>query len=299
MVKLACRIAYDGTDYHGFQRQPESQGPTIQGTLEATIARISGGAATVYGAGRTDAGVHASGQVIHFTSEASLSPGSWLRALNALLPASITVNKAMEVPESFHARYSARSRSYCYTIWNDATPAALQARYSYFRPQALDIEQMQLACQFLVGRKDFGAFGNSPDIHNPLKPGPHSCVRTMHRAECLRRDALIYCNFTADAFLTGQVRRMVGTLLLVGQKRLSLAEFRLIVESAIKTHAGPSAPPHGLCLVGVEYPENLESSTSGQRPGVADGLNTRKERRALSAPEGCGCAAADVYEKDI
>jgi tRNA pseudouridine38-40 synthase len=257
MSKLACGIEYDGTDYRGFQRQAESQGFTVQGVLEAAIARISGAKAVVYGAGRTDAGVHASGQVIHFSTTSHLTPQVWLRALNALLPTTVTVRWVREVSESFHARYSARSRSYRYTIWNDMAPSALHARYSYYRPQKLRIDAMQAACQLLLGRKDFSAFGSSPDERNPLKPGPHSCVRTMLAAECSRHDALIYCDFTADAFLTGQVRRMVGTLLLVGQERLSLDEFALIVQQARKTHPGSAAPPHGLCLVRVTYPEEL------------------------------------------
>jgi tRNA pseudouridine38-40 synthase len=116
---------------------------------------------------------------------------------------------------------------------------------------------MDEACQCLLGRKDFGAFGRSPDETNPLKPGPHSSIRTMLAANCRRQDALIYCDFTADAFLTGMVRRIVGTLLLVGQKRLSVDEFASIVRQAKKTHPGSAAPPHGLCLVRVEYPEDL------------------------------------------
>ncbi|HEX7733415.1 MAG TPA: tRNA pseudouridine(38-40) synthase TruA [Ktedonobacteraceae bacterium] len=258
MGKLACGIEYDGTGYRGFQRQPESHGLTVQGVLEAAIARISGTMSVVYGAGRTDAGVHASGQVIHFSTASHLTSQAWLRALNALLPAEVAVRWVQEVPENFHARYSARNRSYRYTIWNEVAPSALRARYSYYRAQELDTDLMQAACQLLLGRKDFSAFGSSPDERNPLKPGPHSCVRTMLKAECSRHDALIYCDFTADAFLTGQVRRMVGTLLLVGQKRLNLDEFASIVQQARKTHPGAAVPPHGLCLVGVEYPENWE-----------------------------------------
>lgn len=257
MIKLACSVEYDGTDYHGFQRQPETHGPTIQGTLEAAIARISGSLAVVYGAGRTDAGVHASGQVVHFSTASRLSPKDWLKALNALLPAAVAVRWVEEVPERFHARYSAQNRSYRYTIWNERAPTALRARYSYFRSHTLDTDLMHAACQLLVGRKDFGAFGSSPDEHNPLKPGPHSCIRSMHKAECTRNDALIFCDFTANAFLTGQVRRMVGTLLLVGQKRLSLDAFAEIVQQARKTHPGPAAPSHGLCLVRVSYPEEF------------------------------------------
>ncbi len=118
---------------------------------------------------------------------------------------------------------------------------------------------MQEACQLLLGRKDFGAFGRSPEETNPRKAGPHSCVRTMLEARCIRdTQALIYCDFTADAFLTGMVRRIVGTLLLVGQKRVSLAEFATIVQHADKTHRGSAVPAHGLCLVRVTYPEEFE-----------------------------------------
>src|SRR5258707_2220204 len=219
-MKLASGIEYEGTDYHGFQRQADDRGPTIQGTLEAAIARISGETSVVYGAGRTDAGVHASGQVIHFCTDATLAPQVWMRALNANLPKTVAVRWVKEVPDDFHARYSARSRSYRYTIWNDVAPTPLRARYSYHRPQALAVSLMDQACQFLLGRRDFGAFGHSPDETNPLKPGPHSCMRTMLEASCKRHDALIYCDFTADGLLTRMGVRIVGTLLLVGQGRV-------------------------------------------------------------------------------
>jgi len=259
MMIIACGIEYDGTDYHGFQRQPVSHGPTVQGTLEEAIARVSGEQLTVYGAGRTDAGVHASGQVIHFHTQARLTSEIWPRALNAVLPNTVAVRWAREAPERFHARFSALSRSYRYMIWNDSAPTALRARYSYYYPRALDVSLMQEACQHLLGRKDFGAFGHSPDDTNPRKPGPHHCVRTMLEARCTRSEQqeLVSCNFTADAFLTGQVRRMVGTLLLVGQKRLSISKFAEIVQCAQKTHPGSAAPSHGLCLIRVEYPEKF------------------------------------------
>ena len=258
-MNIACGIEYDGTGYRGFQRQPENHGLTIQGTLEAAIARISGSFSVVHGAGRTDAGVHASGQVIHFRTAATLTPVVWQRAMNAVLPKSVAVVWAKEAPEGFHARYSALSRSYRYTILNSEAPRPLLAQYSYHRPQTLDVALMQEACHHLLGSKDFGAFGRSPDETNPRKLGPHSCVRTMLKARCTRQDAkaLIYCDFTANAFLTGMVRRMVGTLLLVGQRRISLDEFAAIVQHADKTHAGSAAPAHGLCLVRVDYPEEF------------------------------------------
>jgi len=268
MMNIVCGIEYDGTDFHGFQRQPDSHGQTVQGVLEAAIASISQEKSVVNGAGRTDAGVHASGQVIHFRTAFHLSPETWQRALNAVLPGTVAVRWARKVSESFHARFSAVSRSYRYSIWNDPAPTALLARYSYYHPQALDVDLMNEACQLLLGRKDFGAFGRSPDETNPGKKGPHSCIRTMLLARCIREDApakaLIHCDFTADAFLTGMVRRTVGTLLLVGQKRLSLAEFAAIVQNADKTHPGSAAPSHGLCLVRVDYPEEFGVSNNDE-----------------------------------
>lgn len=256
-MNIVCGIEYDGTDYHGFQRQSGDHGPTVQGAIEIAIARISAEKSVLHGAGRTDAGVHASGQVVNFHTGSRLAPQVWVRALNAVLPNDIAVRWAKEAPERFHARFSALSRSYRYSIWNDAAPAALQARYSYYRPQALSVDSMHKACQLLLGRKDFGAFGHSPDETNPKKPGPHHCIRTMLDASCTSHNALVYCDFTADAFLTGMVRRIVGTLLLVGQNRMDLDEFAAIVQRADKTHPGSAAPSHGLCLVQVTYPEEF------------------------------------------
>jgi len=258
-MNIACGIEYDGTDYHGFQRQLEVRGPTVQGVLEAAIKRISGEMSVVNSAGRTDAGVHASGQVISFKTSSSLSTQVWQRALNAVLPESVAVRWMREVPDSFHARFSAMSRSYCYTVWNGNAPSPLRGRYSYYRSQLIDVPTMHSACELLVGTRDFGAFGRSPDAAN--KPGFHSSVRTMIESRCERHESSIYFHFTANAFLTGMVRRMVGTLLLVGQGRLDLDEFATIVQRAEKTHPGSAAPPHGLCLVRVEYPEDFGVST--------------------------------------
>lgn len=259
-MNIACGIEYDGTDFRGFQRQPASHGSTVQGVLEQAIERLSGTFTVVNGAGRTDAGVHASGQVVHFRPAVQRPLDVWVRSLNAVLPATVAVRWVRAVPEQFHARFSALSRSYRYTVWNAPVPTAIGARYSYHCARPLDADLMNEACKLLLGRKDFGAFGHSPDDSNPRKPGLHSCIRTMHVARCIRPvagEAALYFDFTADAFLTGQVRRMVGTLLLVGQQRLSLEEFGEIVQRAEKTHPGSAAPPHGLCLVRVDYPDKF------------------------------------------
>jgi len=263
-MNIACGIEYDGTAYRGFQRQPERYGPTVQGVLEKTITQIAGEQSVIYGAGRTDAGVHASGQVVNFHTRSQLTPPVWQRALNAKLPPAVAVHWVRVMPDRFHARFSARSRSYRYTVWNATAPSPLRARYSYYHPQVLDVTRMQEACLLLLGRKDFGAFGRSPDDTNPLRPGPHSCVRTIIEACCTRQEenACIYYDFTADGFLTGMVRRMVGTLLAVGWGRLSVSEFANIVQCAEKTHPGSAAPSHGLCLVRVKYPEEFGATNT-------------------------------------
>jgi tRNA pseudouridine38-40 synthase len=259
-MNIACGIEYDGTNYHGFQRQPDTHGLTVQGVLETAIRQVSGAMSVIHGAGRTDAGVHANGQVVHFYTNSHLSVEVWQRALNAVLPNDVAVRWTKEMPERFHARFSARSRSYRYTVWNASAPSPLHVRYSYYRSMPLDVAAMHEGCQLLQGRKDFGAFGRSPDETNPQRPGPHSCVRTLLEARCTRdveNASCVYYDFTADGFLTGMVRRMVGTLLLVGQERLCLEEFEQIVQRAQKSHPGAAAPAHGLCLVRVEYPEEF------------------------------------------
>lgn len=261
-MNIACCIEYDGTDFRGFQRQLASHGTTVQGALEEAIERLSGAFTVVNAAGRTDAGVHASGQVIHFHPAVQRSLEIWQRSLNAVLPSTIAVRWVRSVPEQFHARFSALSRSYRYTVWNASAPSALAARYSYHCSKALDTDLMNEACQLLLGSKDFGAFGHSPGDANPriAREGSRSCVRTMQVARCTRpmaSEAPVTFEFKANAFLTGQVRRMVGTLLLVGQQRLSLEEFAEILQRAEKTHPGAAAPPQGLCLIGVDYPEKF------------------------------------------
>src|SRR5258708_35510966 len=190
--------------------------------------------------------------------------------MNAGLPKSVAVQWTKEVPDSFHARYSANSRSYRYTIWNGIAPSPLRARYSYHHPQPLAVDLMNEACQLLLGREDFGCFGRSPDETNALKPGPHLCIRTMLEASCKCQDALIYCDFTADAFLTGMVRRIVGTLLLVGQRRFSLDEFAAIVERADKTQPRSVAPSHGLGLVRRTVTGDVRPAKEGRKNNDED-----------------------------
>lgn len=252
-MKLALLVEYDGTRYHGFQRQAPEHEPTIQGMLETAVERISQQRVSVLGAGRTDTGVHASGQIAHVQVESRLTLNDWQRALNAVLPVDIAVRRIAQVADEFHARYSALSRSYRYSVLVDPWPLPLRERFVYRVARRLDVEAMNAACAALPGEHDFRAFGRSPR-------GPDaSCVRVMLEASCKRNEqtAVISFNFTANGFLNGMVRRLVGTLLLVGQGQLGAAEFVQILESRNEAHPGAAAPACGLCLTQVSYPTGM------------------------------------------
>ena len=249
-MKFALLVEYDGTRYHGFQRQAPEHEPTVQGMLEAAVGRISQEQVVVHGAGRTDSGVHASGQVVHFQIESRLTPNDWQRALNAVLPGDIAVRRIARVADDFHARYSALSRSYRYTVVIDAWPLPLCERFAHRVTGQLDVAAMDAGCATLLGEHDFRAFGRSP--RGPLA----SCVRVMLEARCQRGESrgLIFFDFTANGFLSGMVRRLVGTLLLVGQGPLDAAGFEQILASRSEAHLGAAAPACGLCLRQVRYP---------------------------------------------
>lgn len=262
-MRLAALVAYDGTCFKGFQRQAPRRGRTVQGQIEDALERLTGVATPVEGAGRTDSGVHASGQVITFSSEAHHSEATWLRALNAHLPGDIAVRAVRRVDDSFHARKSALARSYRYRILCDPVRAPLRERYAWRIHERLDVVMMREAGRRLLGEHDFGAFGSSP--RDSRKDGYRGhTVRTLLQAECDWRppedDAPpdeAECRFTANAFLTGMVRRLIGTLVLVGVGRLSVDDFQRILEARAKAHPGILAPAQGLCLTGVHYPAGL------------------------------------------
>ena len=261
-MNLAALVAYDGTRFAGFQRQSPDKGPTVQGAIEEAFQRVAGEVVSVEGAGRTDSGVHATGQVVNAHVPSRLDLPTWQRALNALLPEDVAVRAVCAAPEDFRARWSALSRSYRYRILCDAVRLPLRERYAWRVAVPFNVEGMQSAAALLLGEHDFGAFGSSPAHNRAGFPG-HT-VRTMLTAECSWRLAQqtgepneIECRFTANAFLSGMVRRLVGTLALVGEGRLTVADFQAILEARDKNHPGAAAPPCGLCLTGVEYPVGL------------------------------------------
>jgi len=243
-VRVRAVVAYDGTDYGGFQRQTNA--PTVQAALEVALARVTQEAVTVLAAGRTDAGVHAAGQVIAFDTDWRHTLGDLQRALNAVLPADVAVSEVEAAAGDFHPRYDARSRWYRYSVYNASVRWPLSRRYSLHVAVPLDLTMMQQAAQLLVDERDFATFGRPP------KQGGVT-VRRVLVAEWKGKSAWLTFDIEANAFLYRMVRSIVGTLLRVGMGRMSVEEFVTALESCDRSLAGPTAPPHGLCLMEVKY----------------------------------------------
>ena len=243
-MRVRAIVAYDGTDYGGFQRQANA--PTIQAALEAALAQVTRETITVLAAGRTDAGVHAAGQVIALDTVWRHGVGALQRALNAVLPANIAVKDVEEVAPGFHPRYDARSRHYRYTLYNAPVRWPLKRRYSLYVAASLDVEAMQQATRSLLGEHDFAAFGR------PHKPSGVT-VRRMLMAEWGGKAPSLTFDIEANAFLYRMARSIVGTMLQVGKGEMSVEEFTAVLASCDRSQAGPTAPPHGLCLMQVKY----------------------------------------------
>jgi tRNA pseudouridine38-40 synthase len=247
-------VEYDGTEYLGFQIQ--RSGRTVQGEIERGLAELTQHPTRVVAAGRTDAGVHAKGQVIHFTASWRHPLPDLHRALNAVLADDIAIAELHEAPPGFHARYSARSRVYKYTIYNSAERSPLVARYAYHYLRPLDAEAMDRACACLVGEHDFRPFGWAPrgEKNGALSGGRgRGTVRTVYQARCRREGTFLYVQLEADAFLRRMVRRIVGNLVLVGTGELSVDGFEGLLQLKHRRTPGVAAPAHGLCLLQVNY----------------------------------------------
>jgi tRNA pseudouridine38-40 synthase len=245
---LRLALEYDGTDYHGFGIQPVA--PTIQGALEAALSAALGHSVRVTAAGRTDAGVHAVGQVVSLRTHSMLDADATRRATNARLPADIRVRSVEEVTERFDARRSAAWRHYRYTIWRDAAPNIWWRRYSYHLPDPLNLPAMRRGTKRLVGRFDYAAFAT----HRTRSGKPERTTRTVLGARWTRHGAYWDFDIVADAFLRHMVRCIVGTLLLVGRNRITPADVTAILLGADRRGAGPTVPAAGLTLMQVGYP---------------------------------------------
>jgi tRNA pseudouridine38-40 synthase len=244
--KLALIVEYDGTRYHGFQFQVGV--PTIQGEIEGALKKITGERVRIVGAGRTDAGVHAKGQVISFRYRSNLSLQTLIKALNFHLAPDISVKGGGWVEDRFSARRDALSREYLYSILNSPTPSPLLRWYSYFMPMALNTETMNEACQVLLGRHDFASFTG------PMEG--RRTVRKVLKAEVSRKGELVCFGMEADSFLPRQVRSTMGCLVRVGLGKLTVEGFKEILRAKKPGLAAPVAPAHGLCLMKVRYPEH-------------------------------------------
>jgi tRNA pseudouridine38-40 synthase len=243
-MQLKLTIEYDGTNYCGWQIQPN--GPTIQEELEKAATKRLGRPVRMAAAGRTDAGVHALGQVVCFRLEEDVEAEDVRRALDALTPDDIVVREAEKVGDDFDPRRSARRRTYVYQIWNRATPQIVMRRFAWLVRKPLDLDAMQEAAALLVGERDFSSFQAADcDAVNPVRRVDHSGFT--------RDGALLTYRVSATAFLRHMVRNIVGTLVEVGRGERSVREFARLIEARDRTLAGPTAPAKGLFLVSVEY----------------------------------------------
>jgi len=244
--KVVLIMEYDGTHYHGFQLQAGLS--TIQGETEKALLKLTGGRTRVMAASRTDAGVHAKGQVVSFRTSSSLPPRTFINGLNYYLPRDIAVKAAYRVGDSFNVRRSALSREYSYYILNSLTRSPIRDGFSYLVASPLDIEAMNRVCQALIGEHDFASFATC------IGAGTRKTVLTVYRAEMERDGEVVIFNIEAKSFLPHQVRNTVGALIRVGLGRMSVDEFHSMAEAKKPGLAGPTAPACGLCLMRINYP---------------------------------------------
>ncbi|HWX94238.1 MAG TPA: tRNA pseudouridine(38-40) synthase TruA [Terriglobales bacterium] len=250
MRNLKLILAYDGTEFAGWQVQPDAA--TVQGALASAIARLTGEKVLPQGSGRTDAGVHALAQVASCVTASPMPVGNFVKALNDILPPAIRVVEASEVSPDFHARKSARAKTYRYRILRTPICSPFLARYVWHFPYPLDEEAMNTAARAIEGEHDFTSFA-AVDPERRREEGEVSNVRTIFSSAWKREeDELIY-TVRGSGFLHHMVRNLVGTFILVGKKSARVSELREILEARNRSQAGPTAPASGLYLVDVEY----------------------------------------------
>ncbi len=244
MRNLRLDLCYDGTRYRGWQRQPGAAN-TIQGKLEQALSRILGEPVEISGSGRTDAGVHARGQVASFHCENPMDCREILAELRRYLPEDIGIYSCKEVSERFHARLNAREKTYCYRIWNSPEPCVFQRRFVTVLPEKLDVQAMREGAQLLLGSHDFSAFCTNAKMKK-------STVRYLRSIEILEKDGEIQIYFTGNGFLQNMVRILVGTLVEVGEGTRSPESIPALFGGK-RADAGRLMPPQGLCLMEVFY----------------------------------------------
>ncbi len=244
MRNICLTVAYDGTNYHGWQCQPNAV--TVQEMLQGAVERILDHQVKILAGARTDAGVHAMGQVVNFTTEKEIDQTNLGRGLNALLPRDIRVRAVRDVEHSFHARYSAKSKTYVYCILNDTCNSPFLTRYVLHVPYRLNVSSMKEAIRLVIGEHDFSAFKKKDEFYK-------NTVREVKRAGVATKGRMVYVIIEATGFLRYMVRNITGTLLLAGQAKMGKEEFKAVLESGEREKAGPTAPPHGLFLREIKY----------------------------------------------
>ncbi len=244
MRNIGITVSYDGTNFNGFQTQP--YGRTVQDEIEKAILKLSGESIEIDASGRTDAGVHAVGQVFNFHTASTIPTERWAIALNTRLPKDIVILEAFDVPLSFHSRKSAKRKTYRYTIDTGKFPDVFGRQYRFHHPAKLDVGAMREGLGYLVGEHDFTSFTS---IHSTK---PHH-VRTIYEAELVREGVFVHMYITGNGFLYNMVRIIMGTLLWVGQGKLAPEAMGTILAGRSRALAGPTAMPHGLTLMSVQY----------------------------------------------
>ena len=246
MNTVVMVVEYDGSRYHGFQYQTNAA--TVQAEMELALKRLTGEDIRVLAASRTDAGVHAWGQVVSFRTRASFPLVVWVRGLNHYLPEAISVRRAYLAGYDFDVRRQATSRAYRYSILNRSARSPLKRGLTYHFPHSLNVGAMDMASQELLGEHDFSSF-------TPVEVGRP--VRTVYRAAVERRGEIVMFSIEANSFLPHKARHTAGALLQVGRGRMGVAQFQELVRARTRGLAGPALPPSGLCLMKVNYPVPL------------------------------------------
>ena len=250
MRNLKMIVSYDGAEFSGWQVQPNAI--TVQGTVASVIGRITGEKVLPQGSGRTDAGVHALAQVMTFVTQSSVPTGNFLKAMNDILPASVRVLEVTEAPPDFHARHSARAKTYRYRIYREAICPPFLARYVWHYPYPLAEETMAKAAALVVGGHDFTSFA-AVDPERGRDDSAASNVRTIFSSSWEHLGEELIYTVRGSGFLHHMVRNLVGTFILVGKGTLQVEDVMRILEARNRSAAGATAPANGLYLVGVEY----------------------------------------------